>query len=134
MIAALLIALQAAPAMVVVDEKDVVKREAPPHGQIGMSTAYRITDAVPGRNMEFRRRVLDKGAAIGVHPIAHDEVYYVVSGEGEVESDGVKRRLSAGMAAYLFDGAKVGIRQLGEAPLSLIISYPLKERVGQDRK
>lgn len=133
MIAALLVALQAAPAMVVVDEKDVVKREAPPHGQIGMSTAYRITDAVPGRNMEFRRRVLDKGSAIGVHPIAHDEVYYVVSGEGEVESDGVKRRLTVGMTAYLFDGAKVGIRQLGDAPLSLIISYPLKARVGQGK-
>lgn len=133
MIGAILFALQAAPAMVVVDEQQVMRREATPHGRIGMSTAFRITDAVPGRNMEFRRRVLDKGAAIGIHPIAHDEVYYVVAGEGEVESDGVKRRIGPGMAAYLFDGAKVGIRQLGEAPLSLIISYPLKERVGQGK-
>ena len=124
----LLLLLQAALAMVVVDEKATLRREAPPHGAIGMSTAYRISDAVPGRAMEFRRRILDRGAAIGLHPIAHDEVYYVLAGEGEVESDGVKRRLGPGMTAYLFDGARVGIRQLGDAPLSLIISYPLKER------
>jgi len=123
-----LLLLQSAPAMVVVDEAATVKREAPPHGAVGMSTAYRISDAVPGRAMEFRRRVLDPGAAIGAHLIAHDEVYYVLSGQGEVESDGVKRRVGPGATAYLFDGAKVGIRQLGTAPLSLIIAYPLKER------
>ena len=115
--------------MIVIDERDTVRREAPPHGRIGMSTAHRITDAVPGRTMEFRRRALDKGAAIGIHAIDHDEVYYVLSGEGEVESDGVRRRLGPGMTAYLFDGAKVGIRQTGTEPLSLIISYPLKARV-----
>lgn len=126
----LALALQAAPPMVVVDERDTVRREPPPHGAIGMSTAWRITDAVPGRSFEFRRRTLDRGAAIGPHPIGHDEIYYVISGEGEVESDGVQRRLGPGMTAYLFDGATVGIRQLGRAPLALIIAYPLKARVG----
>jgi mannose-6-phosphate isomerase-like protein (cupin superfamily) len=118
--------LLAAPPMVVVNERDVVRQEAPPHGAIGMSTAYRISDVVPQpRTMEFRKRVLHKGAAIGLHPIAHDEVYYVLSGEGEVTSDGVSQRLRPGMAAYLYDGAVVGIRQMGNKPLSLIISYPV---------
>lgn len=121
--------LQAAPPMVVIDERTVMRREAVPHGNIGMSTAYRITDAVPGRTFEFRRRVLDKGAAIGLHPIDHDEVYHVLAGEGEVESDGVNRTLGLGMTAYLFEGATVGIRQRGAAPLSLIVAYPLKARV-----
>ena len=54
----------AAPPMVVIDEADTVRREPPPHGEIGMSTAYRISDAAPQpRTMEFRRRVLDVGAA-----------------------------------------------------------------------
>ena len=118
--------LMAAPPMVVVNERDVVRQEAPPHGAIGMSTAYRISDVVAQpRTMEFRKRVLHKGAAIGLHPIAHDEVYYVLSGEGEVTSDGVSQRLRPGMAAYLYDGAVVGIRQIGRKPLSLIISYPV---------
>lgn len=128
-IAAVLLLLTAAPPMAVIDERDTVRQEAPPHGAIGMSTAYRISDAVPQpRAMEFRRRVLHKGAAIGEHPIAHDEVYYVLSGTGEVVSDGQRAVLKPGMAAYLYKGAVVGIRQLGRKPLSLIISYPNDQR------
>ncbi|MEC7934069.1 MAG: cupin domain-containing protein [Pseudomonadota bacterium] len=121
-------AATAAPPMAVVDEKDVVRDEPPPHGAIGMSTAYRISDAVPQpRRMEFRKRILHVGAAIGLHPIAHDEVYYVLSGRGEVTSDGKSRTLEPGMAAYLYEGAIVGIRQTGGEPLALIISYPVEK-------
>ena len=124
MIAALLLAV-AAPAMVVVHAEDVKREEPPPHGAIGTSTAYRISDAAPApRAMEFRKRMLHKGAAIGLHPINHDEVYYVVSGEGDVTSDGVTQRLKPGMAAYLYKGAVVGIAQVGDEPLTIIISYP----------
>ncbi len=127
MLGILILIATAAPPMVIVHDEDVMRLEAPPHGAIGMSTAYRITDAVPQpRTMEFRKRVLHKGAAIGLHPIAHDEVYYVLSGLGEVTSDGVNKRVGPGTAAYLYDGAVVGIRQLGDEPLSLIISYPNK--------
>ena len=115
-----------APPMVVVTEAEVAVREAPPHGALGMSTAYRISDAAPQpRTMEFRRRVLDVGSAIGEHPIAHDEVYYVTSGTGTVISDGIEAELAPGMAAYLYEGAIVGIRQTGEEPLSIIIAYPV---------
>src|SRR3546814_5222715 len=58
------------------------------------------------------------GAAIGPHRIAHDEVYYVLDGAGEVVSDGERRALSPGSAAYLFDGAVVGITQQGARPRS----------------
>lgn len=118
----------AAPPMVVIDERTVVRDEAPPHGAIGMSTAFRISDAAPGRLMEFRKRTLHVGAAIGMHPIDHDEVYYVLEGEGEVTSDGKSQRIGPGVAAYLYAGAVVGIKQLGYKPLTIIISYPLKER------
>jgi mannose-6-phosphate isomerase-like protein (cupin superfamily) len=115
-----------APPMVVIDERDTVRQEPTPHGKIGISTAYRISDAAPQpRTMEFRKRILPPGAAIGLHPIAHDEVYYVLSGEGDVTSDGVTKKMGPGMAAYLYDGAVVGIRQTGSAPLVLIISYPV---------
>jgi mannose-6-phosphate isomerase-like protein (cupin superfamily) len=126
LICALALPVQAAtPAAVIVQEQDVMRQEPPPHGAIGMSTAYRISDAVPGRAMEFRKRVLHVGAAIGLHPIDHDEVYYVLAGQGDVTSDGVTTRLGPGAAAYLFREARVGIRQVGAEPLTLIISYPL---------
>jgi mannose-6-phosphate isomerase-like protein (cupin superfamily) len=114
--------------MVVIDERSVVRDEPPPHGAIGMSTAFRISDAAPQRMMEFRKRVLHVGAAIGLHPIDHDEVYYVLDGEGEVTSDGKSQRIGPGVAAYLYRGANVGIKQLGDKPLTLIIAYPLAER------
>lgn len=116
-----------ARAMVVIDEAAKQRDEPTPHGKIGMSTAWRITDGVPGRMMEYRRRTLHPGSAIGVHPIDHDEVYAVVAGEGEVVSDGVTAKLKPGMTAYLYTGARVGIRQTGKAPLALIISYPLEK-------
>ena len=111
--------------MLVIHEDATRVEEPPPHGAIGLSTAYRISDAAPApRAMEFRKRVMHPGAAIGLHPLTHDEVYYVLSGEGEVTSDGETQRMSAGTAAYLYAGAVVGIRQLGSEPLALIVSYP----------
>jgi mannose-6-phosphate isomerase-like protein (cupin superfamily) len=115
----------AAPPMVVVDENSVIKEEPAPHGNIGMTTAYRISDAAPGRTMEFRKRILHKGAAIGLHLMGHDEVYYVLSGTGEVTSDGVSKTLTAGMAAYLYAGSNSGLVQKGDEPLTIIISYPI---------
>jgi len=124
MILSLLLAM-AAPPMVVVHEDEVKREEPSPHGAIGVSTAYRISDAAPQpRAMEFRKRVLHNGAAIGLHPISHDEVYYVLSGEGEVTSDGLIQRLKPGMAAYLYKDAVVGIKQMGKKPLTIIVSYP----------
>jgi len=124
---ALLLSGAAAPAMVVIDEVATVREEATPHGKIGMSTAYRISDSVPApRSFEFRKRALHVGAAIGVHPIDHDEIYYVLAGTGVVHSDGEEKELKAGTAAWLYKGAKVGIRQTGSEPLMLIIAYPNK--------
>ena len=125
LLAILLANAGAAPAMVVIDEAATAREEAPPHGAIGMSTAWRISDSVPApRSFEFRKRALHVGAAIGVHAIDHDEIYYVLSGTGIVHSDGEERPLKAGTAAWLYRGAKVGIRQTGGEPLVLIIAYP----------
>lgn len=113
---------------IVVHEADVRVQQVPPHNGTGMSTAYRISDVAPNRSMEFRKRVMHPGASIGLHVIAHDEVYHVVSGEGDVTSDGVTTRMKAGDTAYLYDGNNVGITQVGEEDLVLIISYPLAQR------
>lgn len=121
---------QPAPPMVVVREADVrVEQNPPPHDGVGNSTAFRLSDAAPGRNFEFRKRILHPGASIGLHVLTHDEVYYVVSGRGEVASDGRTEIIGSETAAYLYEGADVGIKQVGEAPLVLIIAYPLGRRL-----
>lgn len=130
----MVVVLQAAPASppagvgLIIREADVMVRQPPPHNGTGMSTAYRISDVAPNRAMEFRKRVMHPGSSIGLHVIAHDEVYYVVSGQGDVISDGVTTRMGPGDTAYLYDGGDVGITQVGDEDLVLIISYPLSER------
>ena len=47
LLAAMLLAGAEAPEMIVIDEAATVREEPPPHGAIGMSTAYRISDAIP---------------------------------------------------------------------------------------
>ena len=126
--------LAAAPPAVIVREADVARQEVPPHQGVGMSTAYRMSDAAPGRNFEFRKRAMAPGSSIGLHVLSHDEVYYVVSGAGVVTSDGKEFPVDAGTAAYLYEGADVGIRQAGAEPLVLIIAYPLKERVATPKQ
>ena len=135
LIAALIaVAVQATPASppagvgLVIREADTMVRQVPPHSGTGMSTAYRISDAAPNRAMEFRKRVMHPGSSIGLHIIAHDEVYHVVSGQGDVTTDGVTTRMGPGDTAYLYDGGNVGIAQVGEEDLVLIISYPLSQR------
>lgn len=136
LIAALMVAiLQATPASppaglgLVIREADVMVRQPPPHNGTGMSTAYRISDAAPNRAMEFRKRVMHPGSSIGLHLIAHDEVYYVISGAADVTTDGVTTRMGAGDTAYLYDGGNVGITQVGDEDLVLIIAYPTSQRV-----
>jgi len=98
--------------------------EPPPHAGGGQSTAWRYFDQVPEPTLIFRKRLLHPGAAIGVHPLTHDEVYYLIEGNGELHVDGATRPVSAGTAIYLRKGARVGLRQTGRDGLLLIISYP----------
>ncbi len=112
----------------VIHEADTMVRQPPPHDGKGMTTAYRISDVMPNRSMEFRKRVMHPGSTIGAHVIAHDEVYYVIAGTGEVFADGETTSVGPGDAAYFYDGNNVGIRQTGDKALVLLIAYPLAER------
>src|SRR3546814_11755542 len=55
-----------APAMIVIDEAATVREEAPPHGAIGLSTAWRISDAVPAPRSRTEERREGKSVAVRV--------------------------------------------------------------------
>jgi quercetin dioxygenase-like cupin family protein len=105
-------------------DAEVARREAGPHAGGGETTAKRYFDDVEDAGLIFRKRALHPGAAIGLHVLRHDEVYYVLSGSGELTANELKTEVTAGAAIFLREGANVGIRQLGDADLVIIIAYP----------
>ena len=106
------------------NDAEVSKAEPPPHDGTGASTAYRYFDDVADAKVIFRKRALHKGASIGMHVLSHDEVYYVVSGAGEVRVDDRSVEIGAGAAIFMYEGADVGIWQKGDEDLVIIVAYP----------
>jgi mannose-6-phosphate isomerase-like protein (cupin superfamily) len=105
-------------------DTDVTRVEPAPHAGGGQTTAYRYFDDVADAEVIFRKRALHRGASIGMHVLSHDEVYYVLSGRGEVRVDDRKQDVEPNTAIFMHEGADVGIWQKGEEDLVLIVAYP----------
>lgn len=108
----------------VIRESEIGVSQAGPHGGLGPTTAYSFFADEPDLGIVARKRVLHRGASIGLHFHTHDEIYYVISGAGEYWLDGKLFKVEAGMALLTRPGSTHSIRQLGEEPLTLMIVYP----------
>ncbi|HVZ58083.1 MAG TPA: cupin domain-containing protein [Chitinophagaceae bacterium] len=101
------------------------REEAGPHAGGGKTTVYPFFSQVRDFKMAFRKRVLHPGSAIGYHLQQTDEVYYILSGQGEMNMNGQILRLKAGDALLTRAGSSHGLRPVGRDDLSLIITYDL---------
>jgi len=99
-------------------------QETAPHQGVGNTTAYRYFDELKDAGLIFRKRALHPGAAHGLNVLKHDEVFYVLSGRGELEVDGSKLALEANTAVFMSMGAAIRLRQQGDEDLVVIIAYP----------
>jgi len=63
--------------------------------------------------------VLEPGAGLPPHPVPDRALFWVACGEGELDVDGVCRKLEAGDAALVEGGARRGWRNPGAEPLEL---------------
>ena len=106
-----------------VHERDLARAQPGPHGGAGATTAYPFFADANGLPFFFRKRVLAPGAGIGLHQHAHDEVYYVLSGQGRYVLDGVLHAVGAGDAMLTRTGSTHAIQQVGDAPLELLVAY-----------
>lgn len=76
------------------------------------------------RELSLARMTLPPGKATDTHLHANcEESIYVVRGEVECRIDGAALRLNAGGQAVVLRGAVHGIRNAGDAPAELILSY-----------
>jgi mannose-6-phosphate isomerase-like protein (cupin superfamily) len=109
-------------------DADVMVKEPAPHGGVGETTAYRYFDELHDAGLIFRKRALHRGAANGVSVLKHDEVYYALRGRGELEVDGARLPIEPGTAVFMYRGATIRLRQVGDDDLVVIIAYPPAER------
>jgi mannose-6-phosphate isomerase-like protein (cupin superfamily) len=104
------------------DAQTVVQALAP-HGGSGLSIASPLFADQPELDLVVRRRVLTSGASIGLHAHGKDEIYYVLSGHGELTLDGKAHQLVAGHAVLTRNGSSHSLRQTGSEPLVILILY-----------
>ena len=93
------------------------------HNGGGMTTGYNFFSQAKDLKMVFRKRALHQGSAIGYHLQTEDEVYYIVSGEGEMKMNDQTFKVKEGDAILTRPGSSHGLRPTGNKDLVVIITY-----------
>lgn len=104
-------------------ENDIAKKESGTHNGGGSTVGYSFFSKADGLKMVFRKRVLNPGSAIGYHLQKEDEIYYVISGTGEMQMNGKSFPVKAGDAILTRPGSSHGLKQTGKDDLVIIINY-----------
>ena len=105
-------------------DADVAKREPGTHNGGGETTGYSFFAKASNPALIFRKRALHAGSAIGLHKQEVDEVYYVLSGSGELTLDGERQTIGPGTAVLTRPGSSHSLKQTGPEDLIIIIAYP----------
>jgi len=109
---------------VIQHDADVAKKEPGTHNGGGETTGYSFFAKAPNLPFVFRKRRLHPGSGIGLHKQSEDEVYYVLSGKGEMTLDGERHEIDAGTAILTRTGSSHSLKQIGAEDLVIIITYP----------
>jgi len=104
-------------------ENDIAKNEPGTHNGGGSTVGYSFFSKADGLKMVFRKRVLHPGSAIGYHLQNEDEIYYIISGTGEMQMNGKSFPVKEGDAILTRPGSSHGLKQTGKGDLVIIINY-----------
>lgn len=111
------------PGYILEHEKEIAASQPGPHNGGGNTTACNFFSKAPGFKLAFRKRILHQGSAIGYHLQKEDEIYYVLSGQGEMQMNGKTFEVHAGDAILTRPGSSHGLKQTGKEDLVIIINY-----------
>lgn len=109
-------------------EASLAIQQPGPHEGEGLTTAWPFFEQADGFDIVFRKRALHPGASIGEHLNDKDEIYYVLSGRGELMLDGDYREVAAGDAILTRRGSRHGLRQTGDEDLVIFVVFPRSTR------
>lgn len=104
-------------------EADIAVEEPGPHKGGGATTGHRFFAKATDSKLQFTKRILHPGAAIGYHLQKEEEIYYIVTGNGEMKMNGDSFPVTAGDAILTHAGSFHGLKQTGEKDLVVIINY-----------
>lgn len=104
-------------------EKDLAAKQPGPHDGGGNTTAYNFFAKADGFKLAFRKRILHPGSSIGYHLQKEDEVYYVLSGKGEMTMNGKTFMVEPGDGILTRPGSLHGLKPVGNEDLVIIINY-----------
>lgn len=91
-----------------------------------------LADGDSKMNIRFMHHdILPPGSSIGDHPHEDtEEVYYLLSGSGEMRLDGAARRMEAGDISVVSSGHSHGIRNTGDRDMELLVCCVRKTEGG----
>jgi quercetin dioxygenase-like cupin family protein len=109
-------------------EADIAVEQPGPHEGEGRTTAFPFFENDPDLSFVFRKRILHPGSSIGVHRNDKDEIYYALSGRGELTLQGEVRPFLPGDAVLTRNGHTHGLRQVGDEDLVILVVFPKPSR------
>lgn len=104
-------------------DAEVAVEEPGTHGGGGTTVGYSFFKNTPDLKLVFRKRAFKRGSGVGYHLQKEDEIYYVLSGRGEMTIDGKSFEVKAGDAVLTRPGASHGLKQVGTEDLVIMINY-----------
>jgi mannose-6-phosphate isomerase-like protein (cupin superfamily) len=114
------------PGYILDREKDLAQQQPGPHDGGGTTTAHNFFAKAADCKLVFRKRILHPGSSIGYHLQKEDEIYYIISGTGEMKMNGKTFPVAAGDAILTRPGSSHGLTQTGKDDLVIIINYEKK--------
>jgi quercetin dioxygenase-like cupin family protein len=104
-------------------EKDIAVEDTGPHNGGGKTTAFPFFSKFKGGKMAFRKRVLHPGSSIGYHLQEQQEIYYILSGNGDLKMNGKTIPVTTGDAILTLPGSSHGLKPAGINDLAVLIAY-----------
>jgi mannose-6-phosphate isomerase-like protein (cupin superfamily) len=103
--------------------REIAVEQPGPHEGRGTTTAFPFFEDAQGFDIVFRQRAMHPDSTIGEHRNDKDEIYYVLSGRGELLLDGRRREVGAGDAILTRKGSTHALEQRGKENLVIIVVY-----------
>jgi mannose-6-phosphate isomerase-like protein (cupin superfamily) len=113
---------------VIETDREVAKDEPGTHNGGGQTVGYSFFKNVPNLKLVFRKRALKPGSGIGLHEQKEDEIYYVLSGRGQMTLDGKTVDVTPGTAVLTRPGSSHSLKQIGNEDLVVLINYEVQPR------